>query len=216
MKERERLSSAVVETAAMAQNDRANVYQDITDAIIADLERGCVPWAQPWDAAVGSVPFTIPRNASTRRPYSGINILTLWSAAAKRKFTGHDWLTFRQALAGGSYFPTSQVIDLARGKPDCGFVYWVQAMGMARRSKAFCWRGVGGLRTVKGRSGAMAVTTVLRARVARSASRLWKLWTGAPSAVLPVAFLATARGERCALATGLSRNAAAASLSSSS
>src|SRR5271169_4966907 len=101
-------------------------------------------------------------------------------------------------LVGGSYFPTSQVIDLARGKPDCGFVYWVQAMGMARRSKAFCWRGVGRVRTVKGRSGAMAVTTVLRARVARSASRLWKLWTGAPSAVLPVAFLATARGERCA------------------
>src|SRR5271155_1022509 len=47
------------------------------------------------------------------------------------------------ALDGGSYFPTSQVIDLARGKPDCGFVYWVQAMGMARRSKAFCWRGGG-------------------------------------------------------------------------
>lgn len=102
MKERERLSSAVVETAAMAQNDRSNVYQDITDAIIADLERGCVPWAQPWDSAAGSVPFTIPRNASTRRPYSGINILTLWSAAAKRKFTGHDWLTFRQALAVGA------------------------------------------------------------------------------------------------------------------
>src|SRR5271154_6167849 len=122
----------------------------------------------------------------------------------------------QRGLGGGSYFPTSQVIDLARGEPDWGFVYWVQAMGMARRSKAFCWRGVGRVRTVKGRSGAMAVTTVLRARVARSASRLWKLWTGAPSAVLPVAFLATARGERCALATGLSRNAAAASLSSSS
>src|SRR5271169_6335833 len=88
MKERERLSSAVVETAAMAQNDRANVYQDITNAIIADLERGCVPWAQPWDAAAGAVPFTIPHNASTLRPYSGINILTLWSAVAKRKFTG--------------------------------------------------------------------------------------------------------------------------------
>jgi antirestriction protein ArdC len=101
MKERDRLSSAVVESAAMAQADRTNVYQDITNAIIADLERGCVPWAQPWDAAAGAVPFTIPRNASTLRPYSGINILTLWSAVAKRKFTGHNWLTFRQALAVG-------------------------------------------------------------------------------------------------------------------
>lgn len=85
----------------MAQTDRANVYQEITDAIIADLERGCAPWAQPWDSAAGAVPFTIPCNASTKRPYSGINILTLWSAAAKRKFTGHSWLTFRQALAVG-------------------------------------------------------------------------------------------------------------------
>ena len=47
MKERERLSPAVAETAAMAGNDRANVYQDITDSIIADLDKGCVPWAQP-------------------------------------------------------------------------------------------------------------------------------------------------------------------------
>ena len=85
----------------MAANDRTNVYQDITDAIIADLENGCVPWAQPWDSAAGVVPLTVPRNASTQRPYSGINILILWSAVTKRKFTGHNWLTFRQALAVG-------------------------------------------------------------------------------------------------------------------
>ncbi len=81
----------------MAANVRTNVYQDITDAILADLERGCAPWAQPWDSAAGA----LPRNASTQRAYSGINILTLWSAVAKRKFTGHNWLTFRQALALG-------------------------------------------------------------------------------------------------------------------
>ena len=85
----------------MAGNDRTNVYQDITDSIIADLERGCVPWAQPWDSKAATAPFTIPRNASTRRQYSGINILTLWAAVTKRKFTGHSWLTFRQALAAG-------------------------------------------------------------------------------------------------------------------
>lgn len=85
----------------MAGTERSNVYQDITDAIIADLERGCAPWAQPWDSAAGAVPLTLPRNAATQRAYSGINILTLWSAVTKRKFTGHNWLTFRQALALG-------------------------------------------------------------------------------------------------------------------
>ena len=76
--------------------------------------------------------------------------------------------------------------------------------------------GVGRVRMVKGRSGALAVTTVFRARVARSASRVWKLWTGAPSGVRPVALLARADGERCTLATGLSRKASAASFLSSS
>jgi hypothetical protein len=43
IKGREWLSPAVEETAAMAQIERTNIYQDITDGIIADLERGCVP-----------------------------------------------------------------------------------------------------------------------------------------------------------------------------
>jgi hypothetical protein len=43
VKGREGLSPAVVETAPMAGTERSNVYQDITDAIIADLERGCAP-----------------------------------------------------------------------------------------------------------------------------------------------------------------------------
>src|SRR5271156_4056201 len=66
--------------------------------------------------------------------------------ATARGFVLMRCLREPQCLGGGSYFPTSQVIDLARGKPDRGFVYWVQAMGMARRSKAFCWRGVGRVR----------------------------------------------------------------------
>src|SRR5208282_1062215 len=106
--------------------------------------------------------------------------------------------------------------DLAHGERFGGRGYWVQAIGKPRRLKAFCWIGVGRVRMVKVRSAAVAVTTVLRASVARSASRLWKLWTGAPSWVRPVALLARAAGERCALATGLSRRASAASLSSSS
>ncbi len=65
--EREGLSPPVVETAAMAQNERSNVSQAITDTILADLEHGCAPW----DSAAGAVQFTIPRNVSTQRPYPG-------------------------------------------------------------------------------------------------------------------------------------------------
>jgi antirestriction protein ArdC len=51
--------------------DRTNFYDDITRKIIAELERGCVPWVQPWGAAVAKAPLAMPRNAATYRRYSG-------------------------------------------------------------------------------------------------------------------------------------------------
>jgi antirestriction protein ArdC len=56
---------------------------------------------QPWGGAVA--PLGLPRNASTGRSYSGINILILWCAVAERGFTGQNWLTFRQALNIGAH-----------------------------------------------------------------------------------------------------------------
>jgi antirestriction protein ArdC len=85
--------------------DRAGLYQEITDKIVAELEQGRVPWVQPWlgsGSGVGA-PLGLPKNAATGRPYSGINILILWCAVAERGFSGQSWLTFRQALAIGAH-----------------------------------------------------------------------------------------------------------------
>jgi antirestriction protein ArdC len=82
-------------------SDRTSLYQEITDKIIAELERGCVPWVQPWGGAGAAL--GLPRNAATGRSYSGINILILWGAVAERGFTGQSWLTFRQALNIGAH-----------------------------------------------------------------------------------------------------------------
>jgi len=43
----------------------------------------------------------MPRNASTHRRYSGINVLILWGAVIERGFSSQSWLTFRQALGLG-------------------------------------------------------------------------------------------------------------------
>ncbi len=45
----------------------------------------------------------MPKNASTNRQYSGLNILILWGAVIEREFTGQSWLTFRQALSLGGH-----------------------------------------------------------------------------------------------------------------
>ena len=85
---------------ARAGQDRASLYDEITDKIIAELETGRVPWVQPWGTAA-KAPLAMPRNAATGRRYSGINVLILWGAVVEHGFPGQSWLTFRQALALG-------------------------------------------------------------------------------------------------------------------
>ena len=84
-----------------AQRDRTNLYSEITDKIITELEAGRVPWVQPWGTAAAKAPIGLPKNASTDRQYSGINVLLLWGAVIERGFSGQSWLTFRQALSLG-------------------------------------------------------------------------------------------------------------------
>ncbi|MBV9840647.1 MAG: DUF1738 domain-containing protein [Sphingomonadaceae bacterium] len=84
-----------------ASADRANLYDEITSKIIAELEAGRLPWVQPWGSSAVSAPLAMPRNAATGRAYSGINILILWGAVVARGYSRQSWLTFRQALSLG-------------------------------------------------------------------------------------------------------------------
>jgi antirestriction protein ArdC len=81
--------------------DRTSLYDEITTKIITELEQGRVPWVQPWNAA--PAPIGMPKNASTGRAYSGINVLILWIACLEHGFATQHWLTFRQALKLGGH-----------------------------------------------------------------------------------------------------------------
>lgn len=78
---------------------RDSLYAEVTASIVAELEAGRFPWAQPWDGAKAGP--GLPRNAATSRPYSGVNILILWGAVIARGHASQGWLTFRQALGAG-------------------------------------------------------------------------------------------------------------------
>jgi antirestriction protein ArdC len=80
---------------------RDNLYRDITDKIIAQLEQGIVPWVQPWTSSRQLCPLGLPVNGLTRRSYSGINILLLWSALEEQCFASPYWVTFKQCIAMG-------------------------------------------------------------------------------------------------------------------
>jgi antirestriction protein ArdC len=92
---------------------RANLYEQITNRIIAELEAGRVPWVQPWGSAKAGV--GLPFNAVSDRRYSGINVLTLWNAIVSRGFTSQAFITFRQALALGGH--------VRRGEQGIGVIY---------------------------------------------------------------------------------------------
>lgn len=64
-------------------------HQEVTDRIVTALEQGVTPWACPWDRTLG-----LPRNGTTNRPYSGMNILLTWAAG----FGDPRWYTFDNAM----------------------------------------------------------------------------------------------------------------------
>ncbi|HBV11696.1 MAG TPA: antirestriction protein [Brevundimonas sp.] len=78
-------------------DNRADVYQDITDQMIAMIEAGTRPWSKSWN---GTNAPNIPLR-STGVPYRGINFLTLWVASMTKGYVSPHWLTFKQALALG-------------------------------------------------------------------------------------------------------------------
>lgn len=82
-----------------------DIYQTVTDRIIAALEQGTAPWLKPW--ADGKCGTMGPYNAASGRPYNGINWLVLGSGG---------WLTFKQAKElGGS---------VRKGEKGTQIVFW--------------------------------------------------------------------------------------------
>lgn len=50
-----------------AGSTRTNLYNEITNKIIAELEAGRVPWVQPWGTSAAKAPLGLLKNAATSR-----------------------------------------------------------------------------------------------------------------------------------------------------
>lgn len=70
------------------KNTNNNVYQMVTDKIIAEMEKGFIPWQRPWNGGVCAISHT------TGRAYSFLNQMMLG-------FKSGEWLTFNQCKAEG-------------------------------------------------------------------------------------------------------------------
>ncbi len=78
------------------KSPRVDIYERITETIVADLEKGVRPWMKPWRA--GGLEGRITRPIRhTGEAYTGINVLLLWSESLRRGFEAPLWMTYRQA-----------------------------------------------------------------------------------------------------------------------
>lgn len=76
---------------------KRDLYREVSERIVAELERGAAPWVKPWSATAGQ---NVPQNAATNRPYSGCNVILLW-LARDRGWPTPRFLTFKQAIEAG-------------------------------------------------------------------------------------------------------------------
>lgn len=80
----------------------SKIYSEVTDRIIAQLERGVAPWIKPWDGA-GCAGGDLPYNADAKREYSGVNILLLWATGSAMGYDHPGWVTYKQAKRAGGH-----------------------------------------------------------------------------------------------------------------
>jgi antirestriction protein ArdC len=90
---------------------QTEIYQQVTDRIISQLERGVGEWRKGWS----SVCSGLPRNVAGRS-YRGVNILLLWAAAHERGFDSSLWGTFNQWKNLGGH--------VNRGEKGTRIVFW--------------------------------------------------------------------------------------------
>lgn len=105
------------------QNNRTNIYRNVTGQIVAALQAGVPPWVRPWSVLQDSR----PRNALSQRPYRGINTWLLQMRAVAAAYPSQRWLTYRQAQSVGAQVRRGeagtaivfyQLREMADEKPD--------------------------------------------------------------------------------------------------
>jgi antirestriction protein ArdC len=93
-----------------------DLYQEITDKIIASMEKGVSPWKCPWDQSRYGGFEGIPYNLKTGYSYRGVNIPVLWMTQQEKGYGSSAWLSYKQAEAMGG--------NVKRGEKSTTVVFW--------------------------------------------------------------------------------------------
>lgn len=85
----------------MTTETKLDVYQRVTDRIVAELEAGARPWcAKRWSAGEPGQVLQLP-SRHNGEAYKGVNTLLLWLTGQSMGYRSNVWMTFKQALEYG-------------------------------------------------------------------------------------------------------------------
>lgn len=80
-------------------SQRIDVHEQITNRIIAAIEKGAGEFKLPWHRPAGSI--TRPTNIESKKAYRGINVVTLWVEAQIKGYAVPVWGTYKQFQEAG-------------------------------------------------------------------------------------------------------------------
>jgi antirestriction protein ArdC len=71
-----------------------DVFTSITSKIVSVIECGAQEFVMPWHGGILSPSF--PVNASTDKPYRGVNVVALWVDAMVKRYISGYWASYKQ------------------------------------------------------------------------------------------------------------------------
>ena len=83
----------------MPRSTQFDVHQEITNRIVDAIETAG-EFRLPW-ISNSSASFARPINVASRKPYNGVNIVSLWVSALASEFPSNVWGTYRQWQENG-------------------------------------------------------------------------------------------------------------------
>jgi antirestriction protein ArdC len=97
-----------------------NTFQQITDSFIKQIEAGIESrWAKPWISLNAGTPI----NASTGKPYQGINVIIGWLEAESNGYPTQHWATFKQWQQLGASVKR-RPDDVEKGEWGTSMLFW--------------------------------------------------------------------------------------------
>lgn len=102
-------------------NTSPDIYQTITDKIVAAIEAGAGEWRMPWHTSAatsgdGTVRGANPVSVSTGKRYRGMNTVLLWITARSNGYDNPTWGTFQAWKERGA--------SVRKGEKGTQIIFW--------------------------------------------------------------------------------------------